>query len=292
MKRYLGFSSVLMLSVTSIATAQPDDDSLDAMTAFGLQYESAWELYSALEAEADGGQPLAWDNLPDWSGIHTRGRGGLAFDPDRPEGVLTRAPLTPEYQARLAEALELRESGIEFDPLSTCAPPGFPRWLAEPFLREFVVTPDQTWLMNEMVNDTRRIYTDGREHMPEAMRLPLYNGDSIGFWDGHRLVVHTNQLQAGRYQRSHPEYSEQMETVEIWQKTDERNIEVDVWMYDPVSLEAPWYARQTYTKLTDPEQYLRIRYWHCAENQNNATFMTEDGATDFTDFTFTTEDDR
>ena len=84
MKRYLGFSSVLMLSAAAIATAQPDDDSLDAMTAFGQQYESAWDLYSALESEAEGGQPLAWDDLPDWSGIHTRGRGGLAFDPDRP----------------------------------------------------------------------------------------------------------------------------------------------------------------------------------------------------------------
>ena len=83
-----------------------------------------------------------------------------------------------------------------------------------------------------------------------------------------------------------------METVEIWQKVDDRNIEVDVWMYDPGSLEAPWYVSQIYTKLTDPEQYLRIRYWNCSENQNNVTSMTEEGSTNFTDFTFTTEDDR
>ena len=83
-----------------------------------------------------------------------------------------------------------------------------------------------------------------------------------------------------------------METVEIWQKVDDRNIEVDVWMYDPGSLEEPWYVSQIYTKLTDPEQYLRIRYWNCSENQNNATSMTEEGSTNFTDFTFTTEDDR
>ena len=76
MKWNSGFSAVLMLSVAAIAMAQPDDDSLDSMTAFGQQYESAWDLYSALEAAAEGGQPLAWDNLPDWSGIHTRGRGG------------------------------------------------------------------------------------------------------------------------------------------------------------------------------------------------------------------------
>lgn len=292
MNRQLLISSVLVLTAAAVATAQPADDSLEAMTAFGRQYDSAWQLYEALKDEADGGQQLAWENLPDWSGIYTRGRGGLNFDPDKPEDVLTRAPLNPEYRGRHEELLALRAQHIEFDPLGTCIPPGFPRWLAEPFLREFVVTPDQTWLMNEMINDTRRIYTDGREHMPEAMQLPLYNGDSVGFWDGHRLIVHTNQLRPGRYQRSHPEYSEQIETVEIWQQADERNIDVDVWMFDPGALEDSWYVRQTYTRLTDPEQYLRIRYWNCSENQNNTTFMTDEGSTNFSDFTFTTEDDR
>ena len=116
------------------------------------------------------------------------------------------------------------KQGIEWDPISTCAPPGMPRWLTEPFLREFIVTPEQTWLINEMVNDIRRIYTDGRDHMPEADRYPLYNGDSIGFWDGDRLVIHTNQLQAGIYQRAHPDYTEQVETVEIWHKVDPKTL--------------------------------------------------------------------
>ena len=38
MKRCLGVSSVLLLAFSAIATAQPDDDSLEAMTAFGLQF--------------------------------------------------------------------------------------------------------------------------------------------------------------------------------------------------------------------------------------------------------------
>ncbi len=73
-----------------------------------------------------------------------------------------------------------------------------------------------------MVNDIRRIYTDGRGHVPEADRYPLYDGDSIGFWDGKRLVIHTNQLRDGQYQRSQPDYSDQVETVEIWEKIDEQ----------------------------------------------------------------------
>src|SRR5690606_25929427 len=136
-------------------------------------------------------------------------------------------------QQRFDEKMDRLERGIEFDQLSECAPPGHPRWLTEPFLREFVPTPKQTWLINEMVNDIRRVYTDGRGHTPEEEAYPTYNGDSIGFWDGDRLVVHTNQLMAGQYQRTQPEYTEQVETVEIWEKVDDRNIVAHVWVYDP-----------------------------------------------------------
>ena len=207
----------------------------------------AADLYQALREEAKGGQRLAWNSLPDWSGVYTRAPvAGFTFDPDQPPDGLPTAKLTPEYQEKMVKRIEDVKRGIEWDPISTCAPPGHPRWLTEPFLREFIVTPDQTWLINEMVNDIRRIYTDGRDHVPEADRYPLYNGDSIGFWDGQKLVIHTNQLQAGIYQRSHPDYTDQVETVEIWQKADDKTLGVDVWVYDPPALVEPWYTKQSY----------------------------------------------
>lgn len=261
------------------------------MVDLGTQYPTAEALYLALKAEANGGRRLRPTTLPDWSGVYTRARGGITYDPDQPPGAPPTAKLTPEFQAKLEERNALADKGIEWDPISTCAPPGHPRWLTEPFLKEFIVTPDQTWLINEMVNDIRRIYTDGRGHVPEADRYPLYNGDSIGFWDGHRLVIHTNQLRPGIYQRRNPDYTEQVETVEIWEKVSDTLIEVDVWVYDPPALVEPWYTRQSYAKLDDPDRSLRIRYWHCDENQNNEVIQTESGGTQFRDFTFTDNDD-
>ncbi|MGE4658943.1 MAG: hypothetical protein AAEI08_08450 [Gammaproteobacteria bacterium] len=70
--------------------------------------------------------------------------------------------------------------------------------------------------MNEPVNDIRRIYTDGRERTLEEDRYSLWNGDSIGFWDGRKLILHTNQLMAGQYQRCNPDYTDQVETIEPW----------------------------------------------------------------------------
>jgi hypothetical protein len=246
-----------------------------------------------LREQARDRRSLNWTNLPDWSGVYTRAPvAGFAFDPEQPEGGPPTAKLTPEYAERMRKRIDGVKSGIEWDPISTCAPPGHPRWLTEPFLREFIVTPNQTWLINEMVNDIRRIYTDGREHVAAADRYPLYNGDSIGFWDGDRLVIHTNQLRSGIYQRSHPDYSDEVETVEIWYKADNRTLRAEVWVYDPPALVEPWFTRQSYLKLDDPDKALRIRYWNCGENQNNTVFQTQDGSTQFQDLTFTSTDDK
>jgi len=258
----------------------------------GRQHRTAAELYKAFEAEADGGKRLDPARLPDWTGVYSRQGVLFNFDQDQGRNRMPTAKLTPEYEKRLVDKLDAIARGIEFDQLSNCAPPGHPRWMTEPFLRDFVITPDITYLINEMVNDIRRIYTDGRDHVPEADRYPLYNGDSIGFWDGARLVIHTNQLRSGQYQRTQPEYSEQVETVEIWEKVDERTLVAHVWVYDPPSLVEPWYAQHTYLSLSNPDKSLRIRYWDCGENQNNTVIQTDDGSSQFRDFTFTEKDDN
>ncbi len=281
------FFGLLAVAQTSVTGESRDRQ---ALIGLGLEHGSAWELYEVLREQAGEGEALSRDSVPDWSGVYSRA--AITFDADQPEGVLTSANLTPEYHEMLVEKVELRAQGIEFDPISECGPPGYPRWITEPFLREFSIAPHQTWLINEMVNDIRRIYTDGRGHTAEADRYPIPNGDSIGFWDRDRLVIHTNQLMAGQYNRGLPDYSDQVETVEIWQKVDDRNLHVDVWVYDPPALVEPWYTRHVFTKITDPDGRLRVRYWHCSENQNNVVYETEEGATQFTDFTFTDEDDQ
>jgi hypothetical protein len=260
------------------------------LSALGRQHRTAWDLYKAFEAQAEN-RGRAPARMPDWSGVYTRGGVIFNFDPDQGFNAKPTARLTPEFQRRLDEKLERIAKDIEFDPLSECDPPGHPRWLTEPFLREFIPTPGTTWLINEMVNDIRRVYTDGRGHTPPEDAYPLYNGDSIGFWDGARLVVHTNQLTSGQYQRTQPEYTDQVETVEIWEKVDDRTLVAHVWVYDPPALLEPWYVKQTYSKLSD-EQNLRIRYWHCGENDNNDVIKTDDGSSQFSDFTFTSADDE
>lgn len=267
------------------------------LQALGEQYDSSWALYEKLRTDAQGGHALKAEQLSlpayDWSGIFTRTKGGLHFDPDLgPRSGPDSAQLTAAGAAVLQmKRDQLAKTGGEYDPISDCRPPGVPRWLTEPFLHEFIVTPQQTWLINEMVNDVRRVYTDGREHTPDEDAYPTWNGDTIGFWDGDVLTMHTKFLNPGQYQRGvQPDYSEQTTLVERWRKVDEKTIQADVWVFDPVNLAKPWYTRQSWTKLTNDDYYLRIRYWDCRENSNNEILKKDDGTSQFKDFDFVTDD--
>jgi hypothetical protein len=287
--------AALTLTALSLATAAQPAPSAEKqrMIDLGIAHGSARALYDHFKQEASGGTRLTWRTAPDWNGIWTREASPFFWDPDQTS--MTAAPtakLTPEHERLLRDKLDQVAKGIEFDPLSNCEPAGMPRWLVEPFLKEFVVTPHQVWLINEMQNEIRRVYTDGRDHPSEADAYPLWEGDSIGFWNGDKLVIHTSQMRAGQYQRIQPFYTAQVETVEVWQKTDPTTIVVDVWAFDPPVLVEPWYTRQVYKKLSNDDASLRIRYWNCGENQNNVVEKTETGTSDFSDFTFTEEDDQ
>ena len=152
----------------------------------GTKYRTAGELYEALKAEAHGGkQSPSFDPLPDWSGLWTAAGGNAFFEPG-PGGIAPK--LTPPAAAAVKKGAELAAKGIEYDEnLSQCGPPGFPRWLVIPFLREFIVRPEETWLTSETVNNVRRIYTDGRKLPVDPQ--PAWVGYSVGKWEGDTLIV-------------------------------------------------------------------------------------------------------
>jgi hypothetical protein len=274
------------------------ESSKAALQAFGERFATSEAMFDAFRQAAGGGTSgPTWAQMGepayDWSGIFTRTKGGLHFDPDlAPESGPVTAQLTAAgAQAVTAKADQLATKGGEYDPISDCRPPGTPRWFTEPFLHEFIVTPGQTWLINEMVNDVRRVYTDRRAHTPAEDAYASWNGDTVGFWDGDVLVAHTAYLMPGQYQRGvQPNYSDQTTVVERWHKVDAKTLQADVWVFDPVNLAKPWYTRQSWTQLTNDDKQLRIRYWDCRENSNNAIITTDSGTSQFPDFDFVPND--
>ena len=124
--------------------------------------------------------------------------------------------MTPLYEQHFRERrAEIDQYGEQrYDRLTNCEYPGVPRWLWEPYIKEFVNMPHQSWLMNDMMNETRRIYI-GKEHVNiENKHSPL--GDSIGFWDGDKLTIWTKWVNPADYVRGMPLTSNQFEMVETW----------------------------------------------------------------------------
>jgi hypothetical protein len=258
-----------------------------ASTPIPSYFRQSYRVYLEMKAAAHGGTEYtraSYDKMPDWSGLWERDlSGGLKFDPkqrgngfNKPLGPIT-AELTPRYQAAYEEKLRQVAAGNEWDQLSDCLPAGYPRWLTEPFLREFIVTPSETWWINEQQSEARRIYTDGRGHVPEEAAQPLWDGDSIGFWDGQTLVVHTIRVTHGQYQRSQPDYSYQTSTVERIRMIDHDTIEDDVTVWDPKGLRKPWHVVARYTRVKDAGS--RIDMWSCEANNN--VIRTPSGGSQF-----------
>ena len=218
----------------------------------GLKHKTASDLFQSLKQAARGGQVSPpFSQLPDWSGLWTAGGGGSLFGA-APGGVAPK--LTPAAAAALKVGQDLAAKGIEYDEnLSECGPPGLPALARDP-------VPAR---VHRPARADVAVVGDGQQRAPHLHRrprasvagddaFPLYYGDSIGFWDGQKLVIHTNQLMERSMGRGQPTQSEQMETVEVWEKLDARTIKADVWIYDPAIFTEPWYVQRRYRQVDNP----------------------------------------
>ena len=195
-------------------------------------FKTAEEHYDFLLERANGGTKHTMQTIPVWDGLWGSGNNtmpaiflenGTLANAWRPgatkikEGVLT-PPYEQHFRERRAEIDQYGEQ--RYDRLTNCEYPGVPRWLWEPYIKEFVNMPQQSWLMNDMMNETRRIYI-GKEHVNiESKHSPL--GDSIGFWDGDKLTIWTKWVNPADYVRGMPLTSNQFEMVETWQSAAQR----------------------------------------------------------------------
>jgi hypothetical protein len=226
----------------------------------------------------------AFSDLPNWSGTWSR-RGGTVFDrgtwtlngvptnPDSPgadvsaPGARANPPYNAEWEAIYREHLALRDAGLFPDPLTRCISHGFPRIFNALAPVEFVVRPEQTWILAEHTRATMRIYTDGTEHPPVDERWHNFYGHSVGHWEGDTLVFTTVALKGWRdhdsvLDRSGLVLSDQAHATTRIRRTEENGEDlllVRITLEDPVSLTEPWvvekrfYRQPAGTKIFDYE---------------------------------------
>ena len=174
------------------------------------QFKTSTEHYAFLMRLHKGGTRHTYETVPKWEGLWSAaGNTATTFFLKGTE--IVPGVLTPAYEA----AFKMRRSlGAEYDRLTRCEPAGYPRWLLEPYVREFVNTPTQSWWPNDLGNDTRRIYINQEHKNIDGTHSA--EGDSVGFWVNDMLIVHTIHIHPGDYFRGQPPTSNQFESVEVW----------------------------------------------------------------------------
>lgn len=188
---------------------------------------------------------------PDWSLLFA-GEGGR---------IQAQPKFTPESQA-IFEAFRAKQEaeGVSQSAQVRCLPPGMPNIMRQPYPLEFLFTPGRVTVLTETYSQARRIYTDGRE-LPDDPDF-LFNGTSVGRWDGDTLLVDTVGFSPLIHYTPGVPHGEQMRIHEkIWlEKSDVLRIETTIT--DPGVLEEPFVQQIAYRK----EPTWEIREYVCEEN--------------------------
>jgi hypothetical protein len=199
------------------------------------------------------------------------GRAGTA-------GVREHPPFTAEWERRYERNIALVAQDRFPDPQTRCGlPAGFPRIMNLPDVFEFVVRPEQTWILAENGPNVLRIYTDGRGHPGPEDLFSTFMGDSVGHWEGDSLVFDTVAMRGEDgtiVDRTGLVLSNEAHIVTRMRRTDESTIEARMVIEDSKALAAPWHVTKRYRKLPEGS---RVYDYACAENNRNP--VTDSGQT-------------
>jgi hypothetical protein len=159
--------------------------------------------------------------------------GGTGIIVDPPDG---RLPMQAWARAEV-ESRARPERGYD-DPTAHCFPGGVPREMYVPQPIQILQPPGYVLFLFERMS-WRIVPLDGRAHLPDSIRL--WQGDSVGRWDGDTLVIDTSNLngktwlnQAGEIV-SHAEH-----VVERLTPEDGNTIKYEATITDPLVYTRPW----------------------------------------------------
>jgi hypothetical protein len=161
-----------------------------------------------------------------------------------------RVPLRREAEAtrdyNLAHESDSYEHMSVWDRCITRGVPGgmFPAGYNNAY--QIVQVPGYVVILYEMIHETRMIPLDGRPHLPPS--VTMWNGDSVGRWEGDTLVVDTTNFNgkgwiatsasAGRI-KGIPQ-STALHVVERFTRVDADTIDYEVTIEDPNVYTSPW----------------------------------------------------
>jgi hypothetical protein len=190
------------------------------------------------------------DGKPDLTGYYESDAGGANYGLERHDkdfltpagrGVVIdptdgKLPYQPWARAERIER-ELPHRGYD-DPTAHCFVAGVPRSMYTPSPYQILQPPGYVVLLFERMS-WRQIPLDGRPHIPDNIRL--WQGDSVGRWEGDTLVVETTNLNGKTWLNEVGDVVSHAErVVERLTPVDADNLIYRATVTDPIVYTRPW----------------------------------------------------
>jgi hypothetical protein len=220
------------------------------------------------------------DGKPDLQGWYQANAGGANYGLETSErefltpasrGVVVDPPdgsLPYQTWAR-AERIdrELPHRGYD-DPTAHCFVAGIPRshYVPAPF---HVLQPAGYVVVLFERMSWRQIALDGRAHIPEHLRL--WQGDSVGRWDGDTLVVETKNLNGKPWLNEVGDVlSHAAQVVETFTPVSADQVVYRATVTDPIAYTRPWTIEIPFNR--QPEEILEVA---CHEDNNDLQHLKD-----------------
>ena len=240
-------------------------------------FKTAREHYDAWLKKAGGGTRHTLATLPNWDGVWNAGRSWL--DSNDIQASTVAAALTPQYREYYVQQVKAEAEGRHWWAAAFCLPDGFIRGISRG-PQQFAVRPDQVLMLTDTLVSTqvRWVHTDGKGHRPDDQQFPQWLGESIGFWDGAALIIHTNQIRQWNATHSLFEWSDQLTAVERYERVG-NEIVGEVTLYDPVAFLYPLHAK---FRMTRDQKNDRMVFSTCTDTNGPSSniYARPDGIVD------------
>ena len=220
------------------------------------------------------------DGKPDISGYYMTDAGGANYGleareyefltpasrghvVDPPDGKL---PYLPWARAEKNERV-LPHRGYD-DPTAHCFAAGVPRSMYVPAPFQILQPPGYMVILHERMS-YRTIPLDGRAHLPDNIRL--WQGDSVGRWEGDTLVVDTRNLNGKTWLNEFGDVVSHAETVvERFIPVDADTITYRATVTDPLVYTRPWTIEMPLKR--QPDEILEVA---CHEDNADLQHLKE-----------------
>jgi hypothetical protein len=191
-------------------------------------------------------------------------RTSLITDP--PDGRIP--PLTAGAQARRPPPGPRRkpDSPADLNPVERCITFGVPRVGGDVgagtySYYQIFQTQDYVVFFQEMIHEARIIPLDGRPHLSSSIHL--WQGDSVGHWEGKTLVVDTANLPSrGAFMGAGPK----LHLIEKFTRVSDKRLDYEVTLADPETWTKPW-------TVMIPYQHSDEKIFEFACHEGNGTVM-------------------